>query len=83
MSGADAARGENIGEFGAQRVQCGDDFILKIADDPYFAQVDADSGEIIRDEADVLVLGPAGQDFVADNQQPRSDDLHHLSLIHI
>src|SRR6185436_13503813 len=33
--------------------------------------------QVFGDEADILVLGPAGQDLVANNQNTRRDDLAH------
>ena len=72
---ADAAGGEDIGVGRAQRVERGDDRGLVVGDHPHFLEVDADRGEVFGDVADVLVLGPAGQDFVADHQDGGGDDL--------
>src|SRR6185436_9496514 len=33
--------------------------------------------QVFGDEADILVLGPAGQDLVANDQNTRRDDLAH------
>jgi len=50
---------------------------LVIGDDADLLEVDADIGQVFRDEADVLVLGPPGQDLVADHQDPGRDDFTH------
>ena len=75
MRRADAAGGENIGVARAQRVERVDDRRLVVGDDPHLLQVDADGGEIVGDEADVLVLGAARQDLVADDKHCRGDNL--------
>ena len=49
-------------------VQRGDDIRLIVGNHPDFLQVDADIGQVFGDEADVLVLGPTGQDLVADDE---------------
>jgi hypothetical protein len=64
----DAAGGEDVAIGRAHRVERVDNGVLVVGDDAYFLQVDADGGEIIGDIADVLVLGPAGQDLVADHK---------------
>ena len=55
-----------------------DDRGLVVGNHPHFPQVDADAGEIFGDKADVLVLGPAGQDLVTNDQNARCDDLTHF-----
>ena len=75
MRRPDAAGGEHIGVFRAQRVERLDDRGLVVGDHPHFLQVDADRGEIIGDVADVLVLGAARQNLVADDKHGRGDDL--------
>ena len=70
----DAAGGEHVGVAGAQRVERGDDLRLLVGDDAHLVQVDADAGQVFGDVADVLVLGPAGQDLVADHQQRGGDE---------
>ena len=70
----DPAGGEDIGVARPQRVERGDDFRLFVRNHPHLFEIDADGGEIVGDEADILVLGPAGQDFVADDQKPGRDD---------
>ena len=59
---------------GTERVDRGDDVVLDVGDDPDLAEVDADIGQVFGDVADVLVLGPAGQDLVADDQDRCGDD---------
>ena len=68
MGRADAAGGEDVGVAGAQRIQRRDDLLVDIGDDADLAQVDADIGQVLGDVADILVLGPARQDLVADHQ---------------
>jgi hypothetical protein len=65
----DAAGGEDIIVAGAQRVHGVDDFGLDIGHHARFAQADADSVQLFRQEGQVGVLGPAGQDLVADDEQ--------------
>ena len=72
---ADAARGEDVVVAGAERVERGDDVVLDVGDDPDLAEIDADIGQVLGDIADVLVLGPAGENLVADHQDRRRDDL--------
>ena len=71
----DAAGGEDVGVARAQRVERRDDLGLDVGHDARLAQIDADIGQILRDIADVAVLGPSRQDFVADDQDRRGDDL--------
>ena len=73
----DATGGKNVGIAAAQRIQCGDDVGLFVGDNPHFLEVDPDIGEVFGDEADILVLGAPGQDFVADHQNARRDDFAH------
>ena len=75
MRRPDAAGGEDVIVGDAQRVERRDDRVLVVGDHAHFLQIDADGGEIIGDVADVLVLGAAGEDFVADDQQRGGDDL--------
>ena len=75
MGWTDAAGGEQIGVPRAQRVDRLDDRGLVVGDHAHFLEVDADGGEIIGDEADVLVLGAARQNLVADDKHGRGDDL--------
>ena len=72
---ADAAGREHVGVALAQRVERGDDLGLLVGDDAHFLEIDPERGEILGDEADVLVLGAAGQDFVADHQHGGGDDV--------
>ena len=71
---ADAAGGEDVGVAGAERVDRRDDLRLDIGHDPDFAEVDADVGQVLGDVADVLVLGPPGQNLVADDEDGGGDD---------
>ena len=71
---ADAAGGEHIGVARAQRIYRGDDLRLFVGDDAHFLEIDADAGEIFGDVADVLVLGAARQDLVADHEDGGGDD---------
>ena len=75
MGRADAAGGEDIGVARAQRIDRRDDRLLVVGDHPHFLQVDADGGEIVGDVADILVLGAARQDLVADDEHRRGDEL--------
>jgi hypothetical protein len=74
MGRADATGGEDIGIARPQRVERGDDLRLFVGDDAHFLEIDADVGEILGDVADVLVLGAAGQNLVADDKQGGGDD---------
>ena len=74
MGRADAAGGEHIGVARAQGVERGDDLRLLVGNDAHLLEVDADIGEVLGDVADVLVLGPAGEDLVADHQKRGGDD---------
>ena len=71
---ADAAGGEHVGVAVAQRVERGDDLDLDVGHHAHLLHVDADVGQVFGDVADVLVLGPAGQDFVADHQDCGGDN---------
>jgi hypothetical protein len=73
MRRADAARGEDVRVTLAQRVQRVDDLVHDIRHDAHFAQVDPDIGHVLGDVADVLVLRPSGQDFVADDEHGCGD----------
>ena len=52
--------------------------VFLVGHDPHFLQVDADIGQVFGNEADVLVLGAPGQDFIADHEYAGGDDLTHL-----
>ena len=71
---ADAAGGEHVSVARAQRVERRDDVGLLVGDDADFLEIDADIGEVFGDIADVLVLGPAREDFVADDEDRGGDD---------
>jgi len=72
-----AARREHVVVAMAQSVHRRNDVLFVIGNNPHLFQADADSGQMAGDGADVLVLGPAGQDLVADHQNARGDDLAH------
>ena len=74
MGRSDAAGGEDVGVAVAERVHRRDDLVLDIGDHPHLADIDADIGQVLGDVADVLVLGPPGKDFVADDENRRRDD---------
>src|SRR5215813_4142454 len=71
----DTAGGEDIGVAMPERIECIDDRSLLIADHSHFLEIDADRGQILRDIADVLVLGAAGQDLTTDHQERGRDNL--------
>jgi hypothetical protein len=75
MGRPDPAGGEDIGAAMPERIQCVDDRSLLVADHPDLLEVDADGGQILRDIADVLVLGAAGQDLATDYQERGRDNL--------
>jgi hypothetical protein len=82
MRRADAPGGEYVGVPGAKRVQRRDNVGFIVSNNASLLEVDSDIRQVIRDEADVLVLGPSGQDFVAYHQNARGDDVtHNLSLL--
>lgn len=74
MGRADAARGKDIIITAAQRVQRLDNRFLLVGDDADFLEVNAGHGEHIREVADILVLGAAGRQFVADGEHGGSHD---------
>ena len=65
MGGADAARGEYIGVARPQGVQRRNNIALVIGNAACFLEVNAKAHEIVRNKSQVLVLGPSGQDFIA------------------
>ena len=71
----DTAGGEDIGVAMPERIECIDDRSLLIADHSHFLEIDADRGQILRDIADVLVLGAAGQDLTTNHQERGRDNL--------
>ena len=52
-----------------------DDLVLDIRYDADLARLNADVGAVLGDPADVLVLGAAREDLVADHQDRRRDRL--------
>src|SRR5216683_2730393 len=77
MGRPNAAGGKDVGVAAAQGVQCRDDFGFLVGYDAYLLEVDPDIGQVFRDKADVLVLGPPGQDLVSNHQNSRRDDIAH------
>ena len=74
---ADAAGGEEIGVAAAQGVDRGDDLLLHVRHDADLAQVDADPGQVLGDVADILVLGAAREDLIADDEKSGCDGNGH------
>src|SRR5262249_13537953 len=74
MGGPDPAGGEDVGVAMPERIERVYDRRLLVADHPHFHEIDAERGEIFRDIANVLILGAAGQDLVADHQERSSND---------
>ena len=68
MRRADAAGGEDIGVTASERIHCRHDVVLDIRNNAGFLEIDAERGEIIGEEAQVLVLGAAREDFIADEE---------------
>ena len=68
MRRPDAAGGEEVVEFGAQRVDRGDDRLLDVRHHPRLAQLDAGLVEPHREPGEVGVLGAAREDLVADHE---------------
>ncbi len=79
MRRTDAAGGEDVGIAGANRVDRRDDLVLLVRNDAHFLQIDADRRHHVGEVADVLVLGPAGKDFVADDEHGSGDDFGHFA----
>src|SRR6266478_3459030 len=77
MGRPNTAGGKDVGIAAAQGVQCRDDFGFLVGYDAYLLEVDPDIGQVFRDKADVLVLGPPGQDLVSNHQNSRRDDIAH------
>jgi hypothetical protein len=75
VGGPDAAGGEDVGVAVAQRVERIDDRRLFVAEHADLLEVDADGGQILRNIADVPVLGAAGQDLATDYQERGRDHL--------
>ena len=76
MRRADAAGGEDVGVSRAQRIYSASTIAASSSETTRTSlQVDAERGQVIGDVADVLVLGAARQDFVADDKHRRGDDL--------
>ena len=74
---ADAAGGEEIGVAAAQGVDRRDDLLLHVRHDADLAQIDADPGQVLGDVADILVLGAAREDLIADDEKSGCDGDGH------
>ena len=74
MGGADAAGGEQIIVLGPQRVHRRGDPLDHVRHHPHLVQPDALQVQPAGDLGDVPVLGAAGEDLVADDQQARRPD---------
>jgi hypothetical protein len=70
-----AASGEDIGVAMPERIDRVNDRRLFVADYPHFQEIHAERGQIFRDITDILVLGAARQDLVADHQKSGRDGL--------
>ena len=68
MGRANAARGEHIGVARPQGIQRGNNIALVIGNTARFPEVNAQAHEIVGNEAQILVLGAPGQDFIANQQ---------------
>ncbi len=66
---ADPAGREQIVVSGTEQVDRLADPLLVVGDDPHLGQPDALLVQPGRDLRDILVLGPAGQDLIADHHQ--------------
>jgi len=77
----DAAGGEDVIVAMAECVQRIHDLGLDVGNHAHFAEIDAEVGEILGDVADVLVLGTAGQDLIADDQDGGTDDGGRLAFM--
>src|SRR6266536_3293133 len=77
LARTDSAGGKDVIVALSQCIKGGDDIGLLVGDDADLLEVDPDIGQVLGDKADVLVLGPAGQDLVANDQNTRRNDLAH------
>jgi hypothetical protein len=69
MGRSDTASREDISVAMPERVERIDDRSLLVTDYPHFVEIDTKRGQIFGDIANVLVLGSARQDLVADHQE--------------
>jgi hypothetical protein len=76
---ADAAGGEDIIVARPQSVDGGDDLGLVVGDDARFLQADAGQIQLFGQIGQIGVLGAAGQDFVADDEQGGRDRLRRFA----
>ncbi len=74
MGRADPAGGEDVIEPPAHLVDRGDDDLGHVGNDPRLAQPDPGLVEPAGKKAQILVLGAARQDLVADDQHAGGDD---------
>ena len=68
MRRANAARGEDIGVFLAQRIHRADNFRPFVGHNTHFFHINADIAQRIADKSEVFVLRAPRQHFIADNQ---------------
>src|SRR6185295_4022041 len=73
VGGPDAAGGEDVVVSAAEGVHRRYDLVLHVRHDAHFAKIDPDGGKALGEVADVLVLGAAGEDLIADDQQGGRD----------
>ena len=71
---ADAAGGEQVVVRGPERVDRLDDALLDVGHHAHFGEADALDLQPARDLGDVLVVGAAGEDLVADHDQRGGPD---------
>jgi hypothetical protein len=69
MGRSDTASRENVSVAMSERIERIDYRGLLVADHPHFPEIDTERGQIFRDIANVLVLGAARQDLVADHHE--------------
>jgi hypothetical protein len=69
MGRSDTASREDTSVAMPERVERIDDRRLLVTDYPHFLEIDTKRGQIFGDIANVLVLGSARQDLVADHQE--------------
>jgi hypothetical protein len=72
-----AAGREDISIARPQCIDRGDDFLFDIGDDAGLLEIDAECRKIIGDETEILVLGAARKDFIADQEDGGSGYCGH------
>ena len=80
MRGPNAARGKHIGVTRPQGVHGSNNIALVVSHTARLFEVDAERHKIVRNEAQVLVLGPARQNFIANQQHGGSGNSSHNYL---